>query len=71
MSPETSARTQFLQADRNSEQQVLNVYTGCIRSAVSERHAFEAAVRIWRKLHPNASEERAAPAVATIISHKL
>ena len=51
------------EAALSCERQVLNVYEACIRSAITERRAFEAAVPAWRKLNPTASEERAAPAV--------
>jgi hypothetical protein len=50
---------------------VLNAYTAVMAVSRNEQKAFAAAVRAWRERNPTASAERAPPAVATIISHKL
>ena len=50
---------------------VLNAYTTAMTLGRDEQQAFASAVSAWRARNPNASPEQAAPAVATIICHKL
>jgi hypothetical protein len=58
-------------ANDDCARDVLAAYVDALRITRAERLAFDDAVRAWRQHNPTASPEKAAPAVATIICHKI
>ena len=58
------------QAERAWTHEVLGTYIAHLKTG-AERRAFAEAVRVYQARHPNALEDAARRAVATIISHKL
>ena len=56
--------------EQNCIQLVLNTYAAVIRTSFSESRAFDAAVRIYRRQHPELPEQPARLAVANIICRK-
>ena len=51
--------------------EVLGTYIAHLKTGTAERRAFTEAVRIYQARHPDALDDAARRAVATIISHKL